>query len=197
MYSFKNFIKNLATQFVLIFLLIQSSYANSSLFRNNNARNIYGITPLMSAVTDIDIAGVKFFARSGHPYVNVKNIGGATALHLAARVGNLEIIKILIQNEARIDVRDNEDWTPIMRAASEGNDQVIKYLISQGANAAALNNTSESIIILSANSSCSKCLQIVLDNYNFKQKISSKKLRIQVAAAFEIARNKENQEMKT
>lgn len=188
-----NILKLLALLVSLLAIFSVNSFASSDIF--NNSDNAFGVTPLMSAVVDEDISGVTFFAKSKDPFVNYKNIGGASALHLAARVGNLDIVKILIANEAKLNQRDNEDWTPLMRATTASNADIILFLLQNGANASLQNSSSKSVIVLASQSSCSKCLDILLNNYDFKNNIKERRLKSQLDYAFEIARKKENNEI--
>lgn len=49
--------------------------------------------------------------------VNNQDLLGRTALHLAAAYGDLEVVKILLQNSAKVDIRDKIfDYTPITYA---------------------------------------------------------------------------------
>eukprot|EP00288_Rhodomonas_lens_P011950 CAMPEP_0177746564 /NCGR_PEP_ID=MMETSP0484_2-20121128/30930_1 /TAXON_ID=354590 /ORGANISM="Rhodomonas lens, Strain RHODO" /LENGTH=597 /DNA_ID=CAMNT_0019261309 /DNA_START=30 /DNA_END=1820 /DNA_ORIENTATION=+ len=41
---------------------------------------------------------------------------GATSLHLAAAGGHKECVKSLIEGKARVEVRDKQDWTPLLYA---------------------------------------------------------------------------------
>ena len=71
--------------------------------------------------------------------VNVKDEDGTTALHLAARLGNLEITTLLIQKGAAPDERDLKGWTPLLLAVANDlnshiNVDICKLLIDNGAN---------------------------------------------------------------
>ena len=81
-----------------IILLSKSIHAQMGGLYAENSSNAAAITSLMSAVVSNDIEGVKFFSKAGESIVNRKNIGGATALHIACRTQKFEIVKILIKN---------------------------------------------------------------------------------------------------
>ncbi|MBL6664949.1 MAG: ankyrin repeat domain-containing protein [Rickettsiales bacterium] len=181
----KNFIKVTAIYTLFSFPLHASSIIDDS-------QNAFEVTPLMSAAIDQDITGVKFFTRSDNATINQQNIGGATALHLASRVGNLEIVKILVKNGANLDIKDNEGWTPLMRAVVAGNIQVVSYLLDKNANAAIVNYSSESVIYHAASVSCHDCLKLLLEKYDFVANMGLKLLKTQINASYEVARNKED-----
>ena len=188
----RNFVKLALISLIYVLFSLQS-HAQSSLLDSSGSQNAFGVTPLMSAVIDQDISGVKFFARAQADYLNKKNIGGASALHLAARVGNLEIIKLLVENGAKINIKDNEGWTPLMRSVISSNVDVISYLLTKEADATILNSSSESVIYHAASVSCSACLQELLSKYDFESKMKERTLKSQINKSFELARNKEDQ----
>lgn len=160
---------------------------------NEKTDQIAGISSLMSAVVSGDIDGVRFFGKAGKSLVNQRNIGGATALHIAARERNLEIIRILIEDGANVNIADNEGWTPLMRAAMAGDRDIVTLLLQKGAEAQTLNSLKESTIIHSALSDCNDCLQSMFENFNFIKLMDNKLLQDQLNQAYVIARNHDNQ----
>ncbi len=57
-----------------------------------------------------------------------------TALHMAARRGNVEIANVLIGRGATIDVQDKKGETPLRRAINCGRLELVELLMSRGAN---------------------------------------------------------------
>ena len=160
---------------------------------NSSEEDVAGITSLMSAVISGDIDGVKFFAKSGAELVNQKNIGGATPLLLACREGNLEIVKILIDNGANINATDNEGWTPLMRAALAGKKDVVDLLMTKDTQAAAVNSIGESAIFHATSSDCNECLSSMFRKFNFIKFMDVSLLKNQLTDSFTIAKNHDNQ----
>lgn len=70
-----------------------------------------------------------------HVDVNEKNYAGITPLTVAAEKGNMEIIKMLVE-DGKADVNDKSSYgvTPIISASAAGQGEVIEYLVSKGAN---------------------------------------------------------------
>ena len=58
----------------------------------------------------------------------------AEPLNVAAKEGNLDEVKRLIEEGANIEVRDVSKSTPLYNAVDGGNREVVEFLISKGAN---------------------------------------------------------------
>jgi ankyrin repeat protein len=116
-------------------------------------RNSQGLTPLMVAAglalhangedtptPDDTLEAVKV-ALAADPDVNATSPGGLTALHGAARRGNLPSVKLLLEHGARIDAKvkgadfigavfgsKGTDWTPLTIAMGRGKDGTPLFL---------------------------------------------------------------------
>lgn len=166
----------------------------ASLYSQSNDQ-VAGISSLMSAVANNDVEGVKFFSKAGAAFVNQKNLGGATALHIAAREKNLEIAKTLVENGADVNVSDNEGWTPLMRATLAADSALVSFLLEKNASAAAVNSANESVITQAAMSDCDACLSALFEKFNFIKLMDVKLLTQQINDSYTIARNHENTAM--
>ena len=97
--------------------------------------NIYyeGFSLLYILVQKNYLSCVKEFLRcKANP--NIKNTNtGLSPLHVAGYNDNIEMIKILLENGAEIDLEDNEGNTPICFCARFGNEKSIKFLKEKGA----------------------------------------------------------------
>jgi hypothetical protein len=56
---------------------------------------------------------------------------GETALHYAAQLPHINVVKALVQRKANINVKNNYQTTPLMNAASSGHTEVVKFLLEQ------------------------------------------------------------------
>ena len=166
----------------------QTSKSNAD---DYSSQGIAGISSLMNAVNNEDVEGVKFFVSAGDNLVNQKNIGGATALHIAARSGNVEIFNTLIDNGADVNATDNEGWTALMRASSFKHPEIVAILINKNAEIGKLNSFKESALIHSANSECLECLGMLINNFNYNS-IDLNTLKNQISEASYIAKKKDN-----
>ena len=59
-----------------------------------------------------------------------QEIGGTTALHLAAKLGYKDIVRVLLQHKASVNVADSNGCTPLYLAASNGNYEVARMIIA-------------------------------------------------------------------
>ena len=59
---------------------------------------------------------------------------GNTALHIASLAGQEEVVKILVQNGADVNVQSASGFTPLYMAAQENHDGVVRFLLTHGAN---------------------------------------------------------------
>jgi len=62
--------------------------------------------------------------------VNRKSVKGNTALHDCAESGSLEILQLLLENGARMDV-DSYGMTPLLAAAVSGHTHIVEYIVEQ------------------------------------------------------------------
>ncbi len=60
--------------------------------------------------------------------------GNIAALHLAVERSEIEIVKVLLENGAKPDIKDSEGYTPLQIACSNGNIAIVEILLSCGAN---------------------------------------------------------------
>jgi ankyrin repeat protein len=182
--------------FCFVLMVNKSIWAQIESIYNSSNDDIAGISSLMSAVSNNDIEGVKFFSKAGPIIINQKNLGGATALHIACRQANAEIVKILLENGASINIADNEGWTPLMRASLVANPEIVEMLIKKGAKADDFNSLGETAIVHATSSRCVQCLNTIIENGNLLKTANLKTLKTQITDAFLVARNQEEQTTK-
>nr|XP_026696402.1 protein phosphatase 1 regulatory subunit 12A isoform X2 [Ciona intestinalis] len=59
---------------------------------------------------------------------------GATALHVAAAKGYIDVIRLLLQSGMDVNLRDNDGWTPLHAASHWSQQEAAKLLSDRGAN---------------------------------------------------------------
>ena len=109
-----------------------------------NALDNLSQTPLHVAVIQKNLHSAKKLATKDN--VNSKDCQGRTALHSAANNDEVEFVKMLIAEGAKIDCLDNEGMTPIHIAAQSGFGKQLKLLIDKGRDANQLNNLGETVL---------------------------------------------------
>ncbi|MGM0376195.1 MAG: ankyrin repeat domain-containing protein [Bacteroidota bacterium] len=109
---------NLQNVFVATFILV-----SATLFVG------CGSTKFSSAVREGDTSTVKSMLDQGEMDVN-KEIGfGTTAIFFALEEDNDEMVRLLLEKGARVDVRDDEGRGPITMAAKEGKNDLVKDMV--------------------------------------------------------------------
>lgn len=89
--------------------------------------------PIVGASREGRLEVVKILLKHGaNPYLG--DLGGATALHMAAWKGHLRVVEFFVSEGLNVDVCDKDNSTPLMFAVSEGNRRVVEWLIKKGAN---------------------------------------------------------------
>src|SRR5918993_3102435 len=97
-----------------------------------NRATQFGITPLGLGVENGNPAIVAALLERGADAR--AETGGQTALHIAARTGSADIVRLLLDAGAAVDARESwQSATPLMVAASGRHARVIKMLIDAGA----------------------------------------------------------------
>ena len=83
-------------------------------------------TPLCNAICKGDVETVKKFIEYGVDVNETSN--GKTPLMLAARYNNVEIMKLLIDNGAKVSAKDEKGYTALKYAEAANAQYAIAYL---------------------------------------------------------------------
>uniref|UniRef100_I3K7A3 Euchromatic histone-lysine N-methyltransferase 2 n=1 Tax=Oreochromis niloticus TaxID=8128 RepID=I3K7A3_ORENI len=88
-------------------------------------------TPLLEAIINNHVEVARYLVQNG---ACVYHIDGYTGLHHAAKLGNLEIVNMLLETgQVDVNAQDSGGWTPIIWAAEHKHVDVIKALLNRGA----------------------------------------------------------------
>jgi ankyrin repeat protein len=88
---------------------------------------------ILFAAAEGDAAQVKKLAALRPDAVKTQAVFGQTALHLAARLGRTDAVKVLLAAGADPNSGDNLNDTPLHLAAENGRIEVVKLLLAHGA----------------------------------------------------------------
>uniref|UniRef100_A0A2M4AI33 Protein fem-1 homolog B n=1 Tax=Anopheles triannulatus TaxID=58253 RepID=A0A2M4AI33_9DIPT len=89
---------------------------------------------------------------------------GVTALWVAAGMGRLNIVKLLIQHGAEVDHATRKGSTPLRAACFDGRLDLIQYLIEHKANVCAVNAYNNTCLMIAAYKNFPEVLQYLLEN---------------------------------
>ncbi|XP_063067289.1 caskin-1-like [Engraulis encrasicolus] len=82
----------------------------------------------------------KLLGASKRLNVNFQDADGLAALHYAALNGSMELISLLLENQAAVDIKDQKGMRPLHYAAWQGRTEPMKSLLRAGSS---VNNQSE------------------------------------------------------
>ncbi len=115
----------ISTAFLVAAILISNIPAANA---QNNCKD------LLRAVKSNNITSVKEILANQSPNCIYKGDGEPrTPLVAAARKGNLMLIKLLVEADAKVEFHANGDETPFIAASKGGHLDTVKYLYSKGA----------------------------------------------------------------
>jgi len=128
---------------------------------NPNVHNEKGQTPLYWACEIKSPAAVEL-ARLLIQYgadVNAPEDHGFTPLHLAAYIGNADVVRLLLESGAAVNQSNRSHSTPLHLAARNGHAAVVSQLILHGADVRAKDNRLKIPLAYATNPQISKLLQ--------------------------------------
>lgn len=92
--------------------------------------------------------------------VNEKNYAGITPLTIAGEKGNMDIIRLLVENgKANVNDKSSYGVTPLIAAAAAGKSEAVTYLVKHGADTTAKDDLGKTALIYAANFDDAKTLQ--------------------------------------
>ena len=92
-----------------------------------------GATPLFSACQFGRVTCAELLLREGASAKHFDSVHGATALHIGAKSGSAECMKLIISANADLEATDDDGATPLHVAAFQGHAKCIRLLLDAGA----------------------------------------------------------------
>jgi serine/threonine-protein phosphatase 6 regulatory ankyrin repeat subunit B len=118
---------------------------------------------LMNAVTRGDLAGAKDWLNKGARASGRDVVEGLTILMCAAGTGKVDILKLLLDNEANVNAKDRFGSTALMFAARQGRAEAVKLLIESGADVTIQDKYGATALMYSAEASDLESVKLLLD----------------------------------
>lgn len=106
---------------------------------DTNSRGLNGRPVLLAYVWRDDKERVEKLLAHGAD-VSAVDADGDTALHGAAKSGNVEIMRLLLDKGANPNATNRQGGTPLMWVAVFGHDEAARFLLSRGADASLKDN---------------------------------------------------------
>lgn len=121
-------------------------------------------TPLGEAATRGDVAAMREMIASGEE-PGAFDANGLTALHWAARVGQVAAIEALAEAGARIDAFDHRDtgWTPMQHAIHKNHEAAVASLLRAGASPEATRQGGLTPLIMAAGYGQTSIVRMLLE----------------------------------
>ncbi|KAI9708018.1 MAG: Ankyrin-2 [Bogoriella megaspora] len=88
---------------------------------------------VLEAVNERDIKKLRHSLRDDDSAIFAFDAFGQTALHIAAKIGDADMVLLLIRNGARINPDDDDGKTPLHYGVQSGSDAVVRALLDKGA----------------------------------------------------------------
>ncbi|XP_066963889.1 protein fem-1 homolog A-like isoform X2 [Macrobrachium rosenbergii] len=110
---------------VVAFLLSKGAYS-----QDIETADTRGVTCLMVASSYGRTEVVKYLISIGAD-VNRKRLDGKSALHCSVELGHLEVVKVLLDNNAAMDA-DRCGSSPLLTASASGHKHIVEHILTRG-----------------------------------------------------------------
>ena len=134
---------------------MESNVSNILSERYKNALENWNVDVLVNLIENNDISS---------RIINSKNSRDCSALFVACEKGNLELVRLLIDNGANVNDVCVYGNTPLHVASEKANPQIVKYLIEHGAVLDTTNDRNESALHKACQMNMPKNVKLLLDN---------------------------------
>jgi ankyrin repeat protein len=123
-------------------------------------------TPLMLVTENGHMECLTLMLHNKHIKISIddQNHFGSTALMLAAYMGRASCLKLLIDQNAKINMQDKYGGTALICATIDGHDKCVKLLIDSGADVHKQNKDGYTALMRAAIDGHDKCVQLLIDN---------------------------------
>ncbi|KAF3288586.1 hypothetical protein TWF970_005649 [Orbilia oligospora] len=154
-----------------VFLAVASGSKEEAIRLLNSGRNVnvkcagYNLTPLDAAVYKRDAGSVKLLVENGAICTNDPiDLHGRTLLHQAVQITSTEIIQLLIDHGASVDIQDDNHRTPLFLAAGEGKKEVVELMLRNGASIDSRDINGNTVLFFAIFRGNQEMIQFLLDH---------------------------------
>ncbi|XP_050314264.1 ankyrin repeat domain-containing protein 50 [Anthonomus grandis grandis] len=126
------------------------------------------------AVEQQDISGCEYESQmslastsseqSPEPLFDLQDLHGQAALHVAARLGQSQVVKVLLESGANANQADIDGWTPLRAAAWGGHTEVVELLVKHGCQLDSVDAENRTALRAAAWSGHEEIVKILLQN---------------------------------
>jgi len=135
--------------------LLANAYAVSVSLEGRFETSLRGCGQLLTIEERID---------RGEDVNGVDSFNRWTALHCAAREGDVKRAKRLLENKAKVDARTDKGATPLFLASETTNIELVKLLIGNKANVNAISIKGDTPLVVAARLGYANIVQVLLEN---------------------------------
>uniref|UniRef100_A0A6P7F814 Serine/threonine-protein phosphatase 6 regulatory ankyrin repeat subunit A isoform X2 n=1 Tax=Diabrotica virgifera virgifera TaxID=50390 RepID=A0A6P7F814_DIAVI len=97
--------------------------------------------------------------------LKAQSANGDTALHLAVRRKDIDMVRILVDYGTSVDIRNGEGQTPLHIAAAEGDEVLVKYFYGVRASASVTDNQDRTPMHLAAENGHANIIELLADKF--------------------------------
>ncbi|KAG5868555.1 hypothetical protein JTB14_019499 [Gonioctena quinquepunctata] len=97
--------------------------------------------------------------------LKAQSANGDTALHLAVRRKDIDMVRILVDYGTSVDIRNGEGQTPLHIAAAEGDEILVKYFYGVRASASVTDNQDRTPMHLAAENGHAHIIELLADKF--------------------------------
>jgi ankyrin repeat protein len=90
----------------------------------------YGVTPVMLAAGNADVAVLRAALERGTANINARNTSGSTALHYAVSAGRVDNVKLLLVRGSDPTIANKDGDTPLRQAQAQRFEEIVTILQS-------------------------------------------------------------------
>ncbi|XP_014209663.1 uncharacterized protein LOC106640224 [Copidosoma floridanum] len=132
--------------------------------------------PLLHVAIEFGFKDLSYYLieHNADVHAQIMNVG---PLYVAAAVGQIEIVELLLAKGVEIDVKDTEGFTPLLAAVDKGHKDIVELLLKNGADLHARTNTSATTLHIAATNGDAEMVDLLIKKKANVNATDSKKMK--------------------